>query len=297
MTFSAVHARERRQGVPGPGRVGRADHRRRAQRLVAGPGRPRRGSRPSARARTCSRRGSRAASDRPRSRTTRLEFAQCIRENGVKDFPDPANGRAARRHEPHPVREPGAAAWTILNAAMQKCGDAARTAMGDAVKRKPWVLAARPSWWPSTVGVRRARADATAAAQAAPANTVRGAAGRALLDGLAERDPDLPGASGRLAVRRDQPGPRDLHQAARRRRQGRLRRRALPGGRRPGAAAVRHGPGLPRPARGRSRARTSVSSTATCALGGNRFTAKTKQALKKLQRDKGVHATGSARSR
>ena len=28
----------------------------------------------------------------PRSRSARLEFAQCIRDNGVKDFPDPADG-------------------------------------------------------------------------------------------------------------------------------------------------------------------------------------------------------------
>ena len=32
-----------------------------------------------------------------------LEFAQCIRENGVKDFPDPATGCAPRRHESDPV--------------------------------------------------------------------------------------------------------------------------------------------------------------------------------------------------
>ena len=45
-----------------------------------------------ARARTCSRRGSRAASATPEQQAARLKFAQCIRENGVKDFPDPVNG-------------------------------------------------------------------------------------------------------------------------------------------------------------------------------------------------------------
>ena len=28
----------------------------------------------------------------PQQRTARLKFAQCMRDNGVKDFPDPANG-------------------------------------------------------------------------------------------------------------------------------------------------------------------------------------------------------------
>ena len=32
------------------------------------------------------------ASGAPRQQEAALKFAQCIRENGVKDFPDPANG-------------------------------------------------------------------------------------------------------------------------------------------------------------------------------------------------------------
>ena len=44
-----------------------------------------------------------------------------------------------------------------------------------------------------------------------------GGEGEALGHGLPGRDPDLSGATGRLAVLRDQPGPRDLHQAARER--------------------------------------------------------------------------------
>ena len=48
-----------------------------------------------------------------------------------------------------------------------------------------------------------------------------GGKGDALGHGLPGWDPDLSGAIGRLAVRRDQPGPRDVHLAARSRRQGR----------------------------------------------------------------------------
>jgi hypothetical protein len=56
-----------------------------------------------------------------------LEFAQCIRENGVKDFPDPANGQPLVDTN----RIPSAATssgMSILNAAMQKCRDAAAAA-------------------------------------------------------------------------------------------------------------------------------------------------------------------------
>ena len=56
-----------------------------------------------------------------------LEFAQCIRDNGVKDFPDPAAGEPLVDTN----RIPSSAApggMDILNAAMQKCGDAAAAA-------------------------------------------------------------------------------------------------------------------------------------------------------------------------
>jgi hypothetical protein len=60
---------------------------------------------------------------------TRLEFAQCIRENGVKDFPDPAKDQPLvdTRRIPSAATEGG---MTILNAAMQTCGDLAAKAMG-----------------------------------------------------------------------------------------------------------------------------------------------------------------------
>ena len=57
-----------------------------------------------------------------------LRFAQCIRENGVTDFPDPVNGQPLV----DTYRIPSAATdrgMSILNAAMQKCGDLAAEAM------------------------------------------------------------------------------------------------------------------------------------------------------------------------
>jgi hypothetical protein len=61
---------------------------------------------------------------------TALEFAQCIRDNGVKDFPDPVNGEPLVDTN----RIPSAATssgMTILNAAMQTCGDLIRDQLGD----------------------------------------------------------------------------------------------------------------------------------------------------------------------
>jgi hypothetical protein len=60
---------------------------------------------------------------------TRLEFAQCIRENGVKDFPDPAKGEPLvdTRRIPS-AASPGGI--SILNAAMQKCRDLGPEAAG-----------------------------------------------------------------------------------------------------------------------------------------------------------------------
>jgi hypothetical protein len=56
-----------------------------------------------------------------------LEFAKCIRANGVKDFPDPANGQPLvdTNRIPSAATESG---MSILNAAMQKCRDAATAA-------------------------------------------------------------------------------------------------------------------------------------------------------------------------
>jgi hypothetical protein len=58
----------------------------------------------------------------PQLRTARLEFAQCIRDNGVKDFPDPADGEPLVDTNRIPsAATPGG--MSILNAAMQKCRD------------------------------------------------------------------------------------------------------------------------------------------------------------------------------
>jgi hypothetical protein len=49
-----------------------------------------------------------------------LRFAQCIRDNGVKDFPDPVNGEPlVNTYKIPSSNRPGGMA--ILNAAMQKC--------------------------------------------------------------------------------------------------------------------------------------------------------------------------------
>jgi hypothetical protein len=63
----------------------------------------------------------------PQEQKAALEFAQCIRDNGVGDFPDPA------KTEPlvDTNRIPSAATpggMTILNAAMHKCGQYASAA-------------------------------------------------------------------------------------------------------------------------------------------------------------------------
>ena len=63
----------------------------------------------------------------PEQQQAALKFAQCIRDNGVKDFPDPAaDGPLVDTN-----RIPSAASnggMSILNAAMQKCGDFAASA-------------------------------------------------------------------------------------------------------------------------------------------------------------------------
>ena len=60
---------------------------------------------------------------------TRLEFAQCMRENGVKDFPDPVNSEPLvdTRRIPSAAENGGLG---IINAAMQTCRDLAAQATG-----------------------------------------------------------------------------------------------------------------------------------------------------------------------
>jgi hypothetical protein len=65
----------------------------------------------------------------PEEQDARLEFAQCIRDNGVEDFPDPAEGEPLVNTNLIPsAAEPGG--MDVLNAAMQTCGDLAAEASG-----------------------------------------------------------------------------------------------------------------------------------------------------------------------
>jgi hypothetical protein len=58
-----------------------------------------------------------------------LRFAECVRENGVKDFPDPVNGDPLIDTTKIPSsNRPGG--MTILNAATQKCGSILKRAAG-----------------------------------------------------------------------------------------------------------------------------------------------------------------------
>ena len=56
-----------------------------------------------------------------------LKFAQCMRDNGVKDFPDPVNGEPLIDTNRIPSSNTRAG-MTLLNAAMQKCGSYASAA-------------------------------------------------------------------------------------------------------------------------------------------------------------------------
>jgi hypothetical protein len=65
----------------------------------------------------------------PRQQSASLRFAQCIRDNGVKDFPDPVNGEPLVDTTKIPsANRPGG--MTILNAAMKKCGSVLELAVG-----------------------------------------------------------------------------------------------------------------------------------------------------------------------
>jgi uncharacterized protein YceK len=65
----------------------------------------------------------------PKQQSAALRFAQCVRENGVKDFPDPVNGQPLIDTTKIPSSDaPGG--MTILNAATQKCGSILKLAAG-----------------------------------------------------------------------------------------------------------------------------------------------------------------------
>ncbi|MCW2995791.1 MAG: hypothetical protein JWQ18_3286 [Conexibacter sp.] len=65
--------------------------------------------------------GSLSGKRSPKQQSAALRFAQCAREHGVKDFPDPVNGDPLVDTTKIPSsNRPGG--MTILNAAMKKCG-------------------------------------------------------------------------------------------------------------------------------------------------------------------------------
>ena len=65
----------------------------------------------------------------PEQQSAGLRFAQCIRDNGVKDFPDPVNGEPlVDTYKIPSSNQPGGMA--ILNAAMHKCGSVLGEAAG-----------------------------------------------------------------------------------------------------------------------------------------------------------------------
>ena len=65
----------------------------------------------------------------PKQQSASLRFAQCVRDHGVKDFPDPVNGEPLIDTYKIPSsNKPGG--MTILNTATQKCGKVLGEAAG-----------------------------------------------------------------------------------------------------------------------------------------------------------------------
>jgi hypothetical protein len=65
----------------------------------------------------------------PKQQSASLRFAQCVRDHGVKDFPDPVNGEPMIDTYKIPSsNKPGG--MTILNAATHKCGGILELAAG-----------------------------------------------------------------------------------------------------------------------------------------------------------------------
>jgi hypothetical protein len=65
----------------------------------------------------------------PQQQSASIRFAQCIREHGVKDFPDPVNGEPLVDTYKIPSSNT-AKGMAILNAAMHKCGSVLKEAAG-----------------------------------------------------------------------------------------------------------------------------------------------------------------------
>ena len=73
--------------------------------------------------------GTLSAKRTAKQQSASLRFAQCVRDHGVKDFPDPVNGEPLIDTYKIPSsNKPGG--MTILNAATDKCGDILKLAAG-----------------------------------------------------------------------------------------------------------------------------------------------------------------------
>ncbi len=66
--------------------------------------------------------GTLSADRTPEEQSAALEFAQCVRDNGVEDFPDPVEGEPLIDTTRIPSSDTPEG-MTILNAATEKCGD------------------------------------------------------------------------------------------------------------------------------------------------------------------------------
>ncbi len=73
--------------------------------------------------------GALSAKRTPKEQSASLRFAQCVRDHGVKDFPDPVNGEPLIDTYKIPSsNKPGG--MTILNAATNKCGGILKSSAG-----------------------------------------------------------------------------------------------------------------------------------------------------------------------
>jgi hypothetical protein len=73
--------------------------------------------------------GALSAKRTPKQQSASLRFAQCVRDHGVKDFPDPVNGEPLIDTTKIPSsNKPGG--MTILNAATHACGSVLNLAAG-----------------------------------------------------------------------------------------------------------------------------------------------------------------------
>jgi hypothetical protein len=73
--------------------------------------------------------GSLSGQRSPKQQSLALKFAQCVRNDGVKDFPDPVNGQPLIDTTKIPSSNPPGG-MSILNAATHKCGGLLQVAAG-----------------------------------------------------------------------------------------------------------------------------------------------------------------------